>query len=330
MKRSNYAVAKVEFSPDRIASHFGGKAFDAVIFEYWYAAEAADVFRRRSIPCILDMHNILWRAYERQLRERRWLPLWLRRIATERYRWREEQSWRRFDGLVTINREEEDYVRERSGPGAAHVFYAPMGLELERWPYRWNPASPARVGFYGGLGSPENQEGALRCHAEIMPRVWEAHPEAELWLIGSDPPARLRALTRDPRVRVTGYLPDVRETVSTMSCVVCPWSGTYGFRSRLIEVMSIGVPVVASPDAVSGMELEHGKGILLGADDAGLARLVLELLENDDLARRQSRLGRSRVEELFSFEKTYGRWMREMVAWIRRDKPIRASIGLRD
>jgi glycosyltransferase involved in cell wall biosynthesis len=330
VKRTNYEVGEVEFSPSRVRSELGGLPFDCVLFEYWYAARATSVFRDRGIPCVLDMHNILWRAYERQLRRVRWLPGGLKRWAAARYRRREEESWRRFDGLVAINREEEADVRDPASSPGTRVFYAPMGIDLARWPYQWQPGKPVRVGFYGALGSLENQEGAFRCHEKIMPRIWERFPDAELWFVGVNPPASLLALTRDPRVRVTGFVPDAGKVLATMFCVVCPWSGTYGFRSRLVEVMSVGAPVVASRDAVSGMELEHGKGVLLADDDEGLARLVNGLLENVPFAQEQSRLGRARVEELFSVEKTYGRWMREMSEWLhRRGEPVRASGGLR-
>lgn len=329
VKRTNYEIGEVEFSPSRVRSELGGLPFDCVVFEYWYAARATSVFRERGIPCVLDMHNILWRAYERQLRRVRRLPGWLRRWAASRYRRREEESWRRFDGLVAINREEDAYVRDSAARDGTRVFYAPMGIDLARWPYQWQPAKPVRIGFYGGLGSSENREGAFRCHEKIMPRIWERFPDAELWFVGADPAPSLLALTRDPRVRVTGFVRDADRILATMFCVLCPWSGTYGFRSRLVEVMSVGAPVVASRDAVSGMELEHEKGVLLADDDEGLARLVNGLLENVPVAQEQSRLARARVEELFSFEKTYGRWMREMSEWLRRrGEPVRASGGL--
>ncbi len=315
-KRTNYAVGRVEFAPERVAEAIGESRFDVALFEYWYAAGAVSLFRNRSIPCVLDMHNVLWKAYDRQLSADRWLPRWLRHLAVERYRMREEQSWREFDGLVAINREEEAYVRGcRLRPGA-HVFYAPMGVDLGRWPYGWRPEHPVRVGFYGGLGSPENEDGALRCHRVIMPRVWQRFPDAELWFVGSHPSARLRDLSKDPRVKVTGFLRDVAETLSTMSCVVCPWSGTYGFRSRLVEVMSIGVPTVASRDAVRGMELENGDGVLLADEDEGLAQLVVGLIKDEAVAREQSRKGRARVEKLFTFANTYERWMQELCAWL--------------
>jgi glycosyltransferase involved in cell wall biosynthesis len=84
----------------------------------------------------------------------------------------------------------------------------------------------------------------------------------------------------------------------------------------VVEVMAVGVPVVASPSAVHGMELEDGIGILLGDDEAGLADLVIRLLSEPSFATRQSRLAREQVERLFSSDDTYGRLTQELRDWL--------------
>lgn len=91
-----------------------------------------------------------------------------------------------------------------------------------------------------------------------------------------------------------------------MSLVLCPWQGKFGFRSRLIEVMALGVPVVATPDAVFGMGLEEGQGLLLAETDADLGQICLNLLADGQGLCRHSRLARQQVEAKFSFPATYG------------------------
>ena len=319
LKLSNYVIGQLELAPSRVAQLLMSMDFDCALFEYWHAVESASIFQRQGIPCVLDMHDILWQSYARQLKAKRGLPEWWRQWAVRRYQKQEEAAWRQFDALIAINREEMRYVQTRVPP-TIRLFYAPMGTDLTRWPYSWEPAQPPCLAYYGGLSSFHNQQGALRCFKNIIPIIWRQFPKAELWLVGSNPPQFLRALARDPRVHVTGYVEDVQSILRTISVVLCPWSGTYGFRSRLIEVMALGVPVVASPDAVYGMELEEGKGLFLGEDDRGLAEHTLKLLGDRQFAQKQSRLARKEVERLFSFENTYGCLMHELSEWIRERK----------
>ena len=154
-----------------------------------------------------------------------------------------------------------------------------------------------------------------------MPLVWHRIPEAELWLVGSEPPASLLGLQdTDQRVHVTGYVEQIQDLLSTMSLILCPWTGTYGFRSRLVEVMALGVPVIASPDAVYGMDMRDGAGIFLRDSDSDMAEVGLELLEHPAYAKAQSRLARQQVEQKYSFEATYGRLAQELLEFCRQWK----------
>lgn len=316
LKFSNYLVGRVEFAPRRLADALKPWVFDGALFEYWHAAESTSVFQREGIPCVLDMHNILWQAYARQFDARPYLPRVWKRRALAQYQRREEDAWAQFDALIAINAAERDYTRA-TVPEPIPVFYAPMGIDLALWPYTWQPAQPPRIAYYGGLGSSHNQQDALSCYKHVMPAVWRAYPDAELWVIGSNPPASLHRLAeRDARVRVTGFVECVQEVLQTISVVVCPWSGTYGFRSRLVEVMALGVPVITSPEAVDGMGMKVGRGIFLEKAFPRMAEACLRLLEDPVFARQQSEAARAQVEEKFSYEATYDRLARELFNFV--------------
>jgi glycosyltransferase involved in cell wall biosynthesis len=324
LKLSNYLIGKVGFSPLRLASLLSKREFDIALFEYFHAADSAPVFRARGIPCVLDMHNILWRSFARQL-EARGVAGKARERAVERYRAAEEHAWSRFDGLIAISEGERNYAQQKLRRGQV-LFYAPMGIPLLAWPYCWVPAEPPRVAYYGGLGSPHNANDARRCYELIMPHVWFAFPKAELWIVGANPPPDLQRLPeRDARVRVTGFVPRAQDVLKTISVLLCPFTGTYGFRSRIIEAMALGIPVVATPDAVFGMGLEEQKGLFLAKDHEGIARAALRLLRDSAFARQQSRLAHGQVENQFSFEQSYARLARELVQFV--DSPHESSLG---
>jgi glycosyltransferase involved in cell wall biosynthesis len=312
LKRSNSIVGELELTPERIRRALGDRRYDVALFEYWHASAAVPELRDRGALCVLDMHDVLWQSYDRQLSARRWLPSPVRKWAVARYRRREERAWRAFDVIISINSEEDRHVREGLGR-EARVILTPMGIDLERWPYCWSPVQPPRVVFYGGLGSPHNQRDARHCYEHIMPLVWFRIPEAELWIVGSNPPPEIHRLeAADPRVRVTGYVEEIAPLLATMSVLLCPWQGTYGFRSRLVEAMAVGVPVVASPDAIDGMELFPSQDLFEGNSAAEIADHVVGLLEDGARARELSADARRAIERRYSFDSTYGALARDL------------------
>jgi len=316
LKASNYTLGKVELSPARIASQCGGP-YDMVLYEYWHTHESVSSFRRAGVPCVLDMHDVLWQAYDSQLANSGsgWVGA-LRARRVRAYQRREEAAWAEFDALIAISAGEADYVR--SVLPEKPILVAPMGVDLMRWRYGWSPAIPPRVAFYGGLAARLNCRSVLRCVQQIMPLIWRHVPDAEFWIVGANPPPEIIALGTDSRIHITGFVPDVASILATMRAVLCPWRGTYGFRSRLIEVMAVGTPVVATPDAVFGMGLEVGEGLHLAERDGALAEQCRILLQDYAVAHDQSMRARKQVEERFSFDETYGRLARDLSQLVRK------------
>jgi glycosyltransferase involved in cell wall biosynthesis len=317
LKFSNYLYGRVEFSTSRLAPVLDRLTLDGVLFEYWHAFKVTQLLRERGIPSALDMHDILWRSYSSQLDANHRFPGWLKKWLVRRYQAREESAWNHFDALIAINQDEYNYARQRVH-GEIHFFNTPMGTDLSLWPACWQPVTtPRRVAYYGGLGSLHNQQDAHLCYREIMPVIWEQFPDVELWIVGNDPPAIIKDLERDARMHVTGFVENPQDILKTMSLVLCPWSGTYGFRSRLVEVMALGVPVVASQEAVFGMCLDEGQGIVLAETPAAMAERALNWISNPMELQQQSLLARSQMERKFSYQVTYVLFSNVLLAFLK-------------
>jgi len=250
LKFSNFLISQIELTPRRVRPILKKSNFDCALFEYWHSYKNIQTFRQNGIPCFLDMHDILWHSYERYLATKK-MPLFLKKIALRKYKKAEEKIWNSFNGIIAINEAEKNYVKTKIGSDIK-LFYAGMGVDLKFWRYCWSPKKPKRIAYYGSLGNQFNQQDALICYHEIMPAIWKACPKTEFWVVGNNPSADLQASMTDDRVKVTGYVENIQSVLGTMTTVLCPFKGKFGFRSRIIEVMAVGTPVVASSDAVWG------------------------------------------------------------------------------
>ena len=301
-----YYSSVLNLSASRLHKVLGQQRFDVVLYEYWFSAGSARSFQEGGATCVLDTHDILWRKRTTRIDAQQRKPSDGLCWADRRYRALEENCWRLFDHIIAINPLEAEYIRgllrEKTG-----LITAGMGVDLIEWAYNWRPAVPPRVVFYGALSGRENEDAAIRSARRIMPLVWRSMPQIELWLVGANPTQAIRALSLEQRVVVTGTVARPQSILSTASVLLCPLTGRYGFRSRLIEAMAIGVPLVVSEDAVWGMDLQDGRGLAVRSDDASMAAAIVELLSSPTLSMEQSRLARRWVEDHYSFEATYGR-----------------------
>ena len=316
LKKSNYIIGQLELTRNRVIDALKDEKIDAVIYEYWHAWRSASVFKDKTIPVILDMHDNLSAAYTGQLAHKQLLPKIIKQRLLEQYSREEHHAWSQFNGIIAINKLEMEGVNKITSN--IKLFFCPMGVDLDYWVYSSNPSIPVRFGFYGGLGSAVNLRQALFTINKIMPLLWQELPDVELWLIGSNPTEELRKIAaRESRIKVTGFLSDPRPTLANLTALFCPWEGVFGFRSRVVEVMALGVPVIASPDAVAGMGITTGRGVTLANSVDKFSENACQLARNQNYALKQSREGRSEVERKFSTNATYGKLFEEIDNWMK-------------
>ena len=305
LRFSNYVVEKLDFTNRRLRRIFDKKDFDIVLYEYWHAYKTVEYFKKSGIPTVLDTHNILWKSYDNILSSSKFLPLKIKDWRIKKYKSFEENAWNKFDALIAINHNEFNYIKNVVKKN--RVFYVPMGIKMGKWNQKRSIQSPPRVGYFGGLRSIHNQKDAMLCYEKIMPHIWSKIPATELWIIGSNPPDDIKLLSKkDNRLKITGYVKDVENILRTMTAIVIPWSGTYGFRSRVIEVMALGLPLVTTQDAVNGMGLKNGKGIYICSDLECIVKSLTKLMCNEQKNKISGVEAKNQIVKKYNFENTYG------------------------
>ena len=119
----------------------------------------------------------------------------------------------------------------------------------------------------------------------------------KLVIVGKDPPREIRALASESGIKVTGTVEDVRPYLQGASVSVSPVTYGAGIQNKVLEAMACGTPVVATPKAVSALDVEPGKDLLVAQETESFATAVLFLLEDAELRMRVGNAGRIYVEK---------------------------------
>jgi len=137
---------------------------------------------------------------------------------------------------------------------------------------------------------------------EILPLIRRKKPSVKFYIVGSNPPQRVRALARERDIFVTGYVSDIRPFLAPAGVAVAPLLTKAGIQNKVLEALATGTPVVATPLACEGLGVVPGEHLLVGRDPADFAEKVLAVLEDGALAERLARRGREYITANHNWE----------------------------
>lgn len=191
---------------------------------------------------------------------------------------------RKFDSCLLISTRDRDAIDPEHR--LDNIFFNPHGTDVRSFA---PPEDVIRdndtIVFSGSMSMDTNSSAAHYFHREILPIIWAKRPEVKFLIVGKTPPRSVLKLAEDPRIRVTGTVPDVRPYLWQASVGVDPVRMAAGMQNKLIEGMAAGLPMVITPEANEGILAPEGSVVLVGTTPEEFAANVLALLENPVRAR---------------------------------------------
>jgi polysaccharide biosynthesis protein PslH len=182
-------------------------------------------------------------------------------------------------------------------PGA-RLRYVPNVVDVTAVrPRRADGAAGSRLLMIGDFTYPPNRSGRDFLIEHVLPRVWQSVHEAQLTLVGRG----LEAWEApDERVHVAGFVPDLGRVYEETDCVVVPLTEGKGTPLKFIEALAYGVPIVATPLAARGLDVEADVHFREGCSAETFADAIVDVLRNG--AREMAIAARQLAEREYSIE----------------------------
>jgi len=197
---------------------------------------------------------------------------------------------------LVVNEREAEIARSLSPSARVHVIA--NGVELDRLRPVAAPSERPRVVFCGVMNYAPNEQGIRWFINEVWPIVKGRRPEATLAVVGADPTSSLKMLcASDPRIELTGRVPDVRPWLWESAVGIAPLQVARGVQNKALEAIAAGLPIVITPAVAEGLPPEVAAASLVAADREAFAGHVLSLLSLS-AARRRERAALADLETL--------------------------------
>jgi sugar transferase (PEP-CTERM/EpsH1 system associated) len=159
-------------------------------------------------------------------------------------------------------------------------YFSPAGLDPQ----------PGELVFTGVMNYYPNVDGCCWFAREVLPLVATAVPAAHLTIVGANPTRTVMNLARDPRITVTGRVPETRPYLRRASVVIAPLRMARGIQNKVLEGMSMGLPIVATTAATQGIGGMSGVHYIVSDDPTTMSEAIIQLFSHDG---RRAALGKS-------------------------------------
>jgi glycosyltransferase involved in cell wall biosynthesis len=268
---------------------------------------------KNQAPLVVDYFGTAEGAYREFQAGRGWRKIWdgLRWLVSSAA---ERRYSRQVPNILAVHQGHADYFSKTSP--AARVWSIPIAKPANLKPVQIPPArkvkNPETMIMTGDFSFRPNIDAARYFAESIFPRIREAVPTARFHLVGNTPAPEVKALEKIPGILVKGFVPDLAAELAAAGIFVLPLRLGSGFRTKLLDALSAGMPLVTTAAGAEGLALENERSCLMAdtpdAFSAACLRLLREPETRDRLGQAAARLGR----EIYTPEYV-GRRLRELV-----------------
>jgi hypothetical protein len=265
----------------RLVAH---ERIDVVHAEQIHALPQCAAASARGIPVVLRAQNVEHEVFAARRRSRLVAPF----VRGERRRLAafEARAVRAAAVAIALTAPDAERLAVLAGTPVDHV-PAPFRAELPAGPPL--AGSPAVV-LFGSAGWFPNRDVVDWFAAAVWPAVRVELPAARLHVVGL--PGK-----PDPAAGIVVH-PSPAESAAAFAqgaILAVPSRVSSGIRMKILEAWARGLPVVATPEATSGLGTADGEGALLASDGRAFAAAITRLHADPALARRLVASGRTRL-----------------------------------
>lgn len=282
---------------------------DAVLIDMVRLAPYMEALEGLGCATVLDYDDLLSKRYERQMGEggsvlgkygtqasglvsllasSRLVKRALLSVESRRVRRAEDEFARAAGAVLFVSPLEASELDARLG--TAKCFDATLGADVPD-PPDYMPRQEYDFGFVGNMHTAANQASLDFICGEVLPLL----PGRTLRVIGVCPDNVARRYEQLSRASFSGRVESIADELLKCKVMLAPFAYGTGIKTKVLEAMGMGVPVVTNSIGIEGMTCWPGTDLLVGESARELAGCCNTLLASPEKRSEVGKAGREYV-----------------------------------
>ena len=211
----------------------------------------------------------------------------------------EQEMIPQFAKTLVCSTVDQEFLKQSTG---ANVELLENGVDINQF-YPRNDIDfvKGRILFTGNMSYAPNIDALHYFMVEIWPSVLYAFPEATFVIAGQKPGNWIQSLASD-KVTVTGFVEDLAKEYASANVVISPLRIGAGTQNKVLEALSMNVPVVSTEVGYKGLGLETGEGVIVAKNPTEFSDGILKILQDESFRNELGSKGGEKIRNRFSWQ----------------------------
>ncbi|MCS6904228.1 MAG: glycosyltransferase [Bacteroidia bacterium] len=157
--------------------------------------------------------------------------------------------------------------------------------------------------FTGNMGYAPNILAAIYLAHQILPLVKNYSPTVKVYLVGTNPSRKVRALASS-NVVVTGFVHDIKPYLVRSKVFVAPLFTGSGLQNKLLEAMAMRLPVLTTPLAAEALNAKNLHEVIICKDAHEFSKAIYKVLTEPTWAQQIGNNARNFIQKQYSWKES--------------------------
>ena len=198
------------------------------------------------------------------------------------------------DAITTITTQEASILEQLTGRKA---FIVANGIDPKAFSYSYDGRIKKNLLFVGNFTYFPNVDAINFFFKSVLPLL---NDDITLTIIGKQCKEKLKI--HDKRVLLIDFVEDIVVEYNKADALVFPIRIGGGTNFKVLEAMSLGIPIIAHPDRLAGLKAQEGVHFLQAVTPLEYKNQLDLLYSNRDLRSKISKNGRALIVENYAWE----------------------------
>jgi len=207
-----------------------------------------------------------------------------------------------FDYCFTSSQVDTNHIKKISTKN--NIITIPNGVNENLLNYEKVVDEKNIISFFGRMNYNPNIDAVVYFINKIWPKLKNKVKEAKFYVIGYRPNLKIKKLSNNKNIVVTGFLKDPYNLLSQSKIIIAPMVSGAGIQNKILDAMALGKCVITTSFGAGGIVGRNGVNFIVKDNPDEFAKELIKLWNDKEKRDEIGKNAKNLVKKNYRWQKT--------------------------